>query len=642
MGRRKRVDDDLKKDLTGAELKELLHKAHLPEDYPTLTPKVQRAARLSVLRSWFDPALPHVLCTDVENFVAAHFLYSEFYIKPAEINRGVYFFQDPVNKYELDRLIMAPPTKPEEPSKSVVTATRRFGKTQTIIIEMIPLMCLVRPFTCCLVSEVNDKRTGEELDKIKYQIERNERIHSDFGAEGVLFPKSRTEGTWNKHHLRFIHFPGVEIMGHSLGSAQRGRGPLYGVIDDPENEDNTYNRDWRRNFFNKLLHVYVPMFHFGGKLCWIGTPVHEGSCLSLAMRGMSEQEQDEDPTVDRRFMDWHRGKFPLIVRDEAGDYVSMQPERLSVQGFLTKMEIDPIAAQKEILCEPVTPGTRAFRYDPVKHGFMHCKTGDEEYMLDLYTGEQRPWKDFLDELIVFGAGDLADGQSADCDPGALVWIGIDSQGVVFVLDAWQGRVFAEKQVKAAYDISVLLNCEVFGWEKASLLCVVNRILPAREVQERRDRGEIPPVFREIENHHKNKVRRILTMTGIFGSHQIRFLQFGTIQGPDGVVHRPVDHGRESAYRDLIGQIVEFTDEGIRGRDDLIDALEMVFRLVSGRRGELVQEQNDDPSDLMVEKWKKTGFFITPNSLPPDRWTEKMQREMEKEPVGPLVGVVPYV
>lgn len=132
------------------------------------------------------------------------------------------------------------------------------------------------------------------------------------------------------------------------------------------------------------------------------------------------------------------------------------------------------------------------------------------------------------------------------------------------------------------------------------------------------------------------------MTGIFGGHQIRFLQFSPIRGPDGVSHQPVDHGRENAYRDLIGQIVEFTDEGIRGHDDLIDTLEMVVRLVSGRRGELLQEQIEDPSDLIVQKWEKTGLSITPHSLPPNQWTEKMQQEMTQEPIGALIGVTPYV
>lgn len=644
MPRRKRLDDDLKRDLNGKEISQLLSLAHLPKDYSTLTPTNQKKARLHTLQSWFDVQQPHILCTNVANYTAAHFLWVEFYMKPAEMNRGTYYFDDPTDKYDLMQLVMSPPKVSSEPSKSVVTATRRKGKTQTIIVEAMSMIPVVRPFSCCLLSEINDKRTKEELGKIKWQIEENDRIHADFGADGRLFPKShRSTKSWEKHHLQFLHYPGCEVLAHSMGSAQRGRGPIYGVIDDPEDEDNTFNQEWRKTFFDKLLRVYVRMFTFGGKLCWVGTPIHASSCLSLAMDGLTEnEEEDKDPVVDKRFIDWHRGRFPVIKRDGRGGFVTVQPQRMTVEAFHRLMEIDPIAAAAEILCEPVTPGTRAFRYDPLKHGFMHCKGKEDDYMLDLYTGETKPWSEFLSELLVFGAGDIADGQSEDADPGALIYIGINPQGVIYVLDAWMGRVFAEKQVRKAYELAIPLECSVFGWEKASLLCVVNRVIARREVREMRDRGESPPIFREIENAGKNKVRRILTMIGLFGKKEIRFLRFDRIRDPEGETHEPVEYGRESMYRSLLSQVLEYTDEGLRGHDDLIDALEMAIRLSAHRRGEIVEGKEVDKSDEVMEKLRESGLQITPQSIPPDRWTEKMEEEMRPQVLDPGMELVPYV
>lgn len=643
--RKKSLDEDLQRDLTGKEVKELLRRAHLPSDYAKLTPRDQRKARKAVLTSWFEVDKPHILCTNPENYVAAHFLWVEFYRKPEPINHGVYYFDDPLNKYDLVASMIAPARVPTEPSKGVIVATRRMGKTQTVVIEGMEMMAIVRPFTLCLLSELNDTRTGEEVQKIQSQIEDNNRIHSDFGAEGVLFPKSRTQGTWNKHHLKFLHYPGCAIMGHSLGAAQRGRGPIFGVIDDPEDEDNTFNMEFRKWFFSKLLHVYVNMFHFGGILRWIGTPVHEGSCLSLAMKGMVELEDDEKPIVDKRFTDWHRGKFPLIKKGEDGNFISMQPQRISVEAFHRKLEIDPISAQKEILCEPVTPGTRAFHFDPTRHGFVVCKAEDGgTYVLDLYTGMETPWNNFLRDLLVLGAGDLADGQSAEADPGALVFVGVDPTGVIYVLDCWEGRVFVEKQVRKAYELAMPLDCTIFGWEKAALQVAINRVVAKREVAEMRERGMAAPIFREVENMRKNKVRRILTMTPLFGKNQIRFRVFDKIEGADGKVHTPAEYGREGSYRTLLAQTQEYTDEGIHGHDDLLDALEMAVRLSNHRRGEITEDLSGNQSDVVRGKWKKAGLDLGPQALPPDRWTEKMREEMEPapQPDAVLGGVIPYV
>lgn len=636
------MEKALKKDLQGGELTSILKRAGLPLDYATLTPKSRRKARMFSLKSWFDPEVPHVLCNDTEKFIKAMFLWTHFYIKPAEMNKGVYYFDDPTNKWDMVRMIMQPPLRKEEPAKSIVTATRRMGKTQTILVEMLPLLSIVRPFTMCLLSELNDTRTKEELGKIKQQIEENEIIHADFGGQGVLFPK-RTSGNWSAHHLKFIHQPGCLILGHSLKSAQRGRGPIFGVIDDPEDEDNCFNMDWRKSFFAKLLNVYVPMFHYGCKLVWIGTPVHAGSCLSLAMKGMSESDEShEDVISDERFIDFRKGRFSIILQDpETGEYSATQPQRLSVEGFMEKLRINPISARKEVLCEPVTPGVRAFCYNQYRHGYMHCIRNGREYMLDLFTREEKPWPEFLEELQVFGAGDLADGQSIEADPGALAFIGVNPKGIIYVLDCWMARVFSEKLVERAYLLSEAWNCQAFGWEKAALQTVIIR-QARRFVDQLRADGKIPPTFHEIENARKNKVRRILTLIPLFGRNEIRFLSMEkAVRDEDGIVHTSVGFPHEVPYTEMVNQFREFTDEGLSGHDDGPDSVEMAIRLAGNTRGELIQKEDLTSNEAIVTKWQKLGVEVNRDQIPMDSWTEKMHQESVRALNQPL-GVIPYL
>lgn len=644
---RKTVENQFQRDFVGPDLRKLLRKAHLPDDYPKASGRNQLRARMHVLTSWFDPKRPDVLVSNVDNLVAALFLWVEFYLKPAAINRGRYYYKDPTCKYDMVRNTMQPPKAPTEPTKAVMTATRRMGKTVTYVHQLMPMMSICRPFTSQLLSEINDVRTVEELGGVKEQIEENERIHSDFGADGVLFPRtSRAGKKWSGHHLKFIHHPGSEIIAHSLNSSQRGRGPIFGCIDDPEDEDNSYNKDFRRWLADKILRVYVSMFGPGGVFLWVGTPIHKGSCLSMAMRGSSEADAEEE-TSDKRFSDFYRLKYPLIYRDKKGEWVSHQPERYSIERFLHNMEINPIAVRAEVLCEPVTPGERVFARNAFRHGYMHCEGKDGgEYFLDLLTGDRKPWHEFKEGLRIFGAGDLADGSETDDDAGALVAVGVDSRRIIYVLDAFVKKCPAEALIEMSAVFGVLHKCEVFGWEKVALQVVINRMI-ARYYEKLRKEGKLVPQPVSVENAGKNKIRRILMMAPLFGNYEIRFLNFDPVKDDKGEIHTPVKVERRASYEELLGQIDEYTSGGIRGPDDAIDTLEMAIRVAGDARGEISDEAAEGlTTESVLAKWRALGLTFDKSRVPREAWTNEMHEEAQGLPKEGgrtlLRGVIPYV
>lgn len=633
MVKKKRVDDDLKKDLNATKLQEFLVRAGLPEDYPGLSPKNRQKARLSSLTSWFDPEKPHILCTDTEAFVKAMFLWVEHYMKPARVNHGKYHFDDPLNKYDMVRTTMLPPRDPVSmsPAKSIITATRRTGKTETVCVEQTSLITCVRPFSLCLFSALNDELTKQGLAKIQIQFQENEQIHSDFGE---LVPRRGQSRKWSSHHLQFAHLPGTEIMAHSLGSAQRGRGPIWGIIDDPEDEENSYNEEWRKWFFAKLFRVYVPMFTFGGKLIWIGTPLHAGSCLSLAMKGQSEIEEsevpeDKGPTMDVKFRDWQRGRYPIILK-EGDQYRSMQPQRLSVSAFLRRMEIDPITTRAEILCEPVTPGTRAFRYDPIRHGFLHCRSTDgTEYMLDLKTGKKQEWTSWMKTLRVFGGGDLGSGASAESDPGAVIFIGIDPDRIVYVLFAYIRICNFEILTEVSCLEGARLKAERVGWERAGLLAVINPLIRRHVARLQKSMSDIPGVL-ELNVTGKKKERRIIgSLSGLFTHEEIRFLQFDVYKDAQGTVHILADCPFQQAYRDLVLQVQEYTDQGLSGHDDGIDALQIAVKTAGSARGDPEETEDLSGTERVERMWEKLGVPLEPEMVPPEARTPKMWDTLEK-------------
>lgn len=629
-----KIENELQKEFTGKTHNEFLHRAGLPVNYRKLTLAGKLSARMRTLKGWYDPSRPDILCTDPDAFVRAHFLWCEWYYKPAAVNSSVYYYDDPSCKYEIVRTTMSPSMGIESPAKTILHAPRRVGKTLTIIIEELPLIAITRPGSTLLLSEVNAERTQEEVDKIKTQIENNDRIHQDFGGYGKLWPKrNHPSQRWKNTRLDFP-VSGSSLLAHSINSSQRGRGPIFGVIDDPEDDETTYSRDWRRKFFEKLFKVYVRMFHQGGKIVWIGTVIHGLSALSQALEGMSETEETQDHVIrDRRFQDWHKLRFKLIETDAEGKRYSIQPQRMSVAGFDHLMEVDPATAMAELQGLPVNPGSTAFHFDELgPHGFMHCQgegTGEreEDYFLDLKTGETMEWKKFTESLRIFHAGDPADGVSADSDPGAIVTMGVSPAGVRFVLDAVVRVCFSEQLVEESMNLFLLWGGERMAWERNANQTYILR-LAERHRESLEKKGKTLPVQEGICNLRKRKISRVLSMRPLFGSEMIRVCYTGEFTDRTGRTHVSVKHPHAGYLNVLKSQIREYTDEGIRGHDDAVDALEMVVR-ISHHVRPVEETLEQDPTVAQLQRWDDAGIPMK-ERLPISMWTEEMALERERE------------
>lgn len=609
----------------------------LPADYGTLNHKSRRSARLKALRAWFDPdpARSHVLCTDTEAFIRAHKLWVEFYIKPDPRNAGIYHFTDPLHKYEMVRMAMSPARTQNQAAKSACVAPRRSTKTITLIQEMCSMIAAVRTTPVqILISEMNAPRTSEEIRNLRSQFEQNELIQADFGGAGVLFPRGRSGGErWNDSTLCFQHTRSI-IMGYSISSAQRGRHPTLGIIDDPEDEDLSHNPEWRRKYFRWLFKTYCPMFGPGGHIMWIGTLIHEFSCLQMAMLGSREirRESDDEPEIERdeRFDDWNRKVFAMIEQDpETGRQWSIFPDYMSVEDFdryKTTHGLSAAMAEFQGLC--IAADQFCFQRDSHRHGYMHCvRENGEEYMLDLKSGVRMPWELFLSSLHIVGAGDLSDSMAISADPGALVFIGANAAGVIYVLDVWTRRCHADDLVQRGYEMAMQLKAEKIGWEKAAMQSVVVRYAQHYGDQLRRE-GHVVPIHRGIVNNQQDKTRRILAaLRPLLGDDQIRFLHLEAVSGVDGEAHRSAKCGHARYHRLLKEQVDGFTDEGASGHDDAIDALEMAIRLLGRSRGTGVGGDDGDAEAVRsIELWAEVGMVWPRHKIPMPCWTNEMRKQ----------------
>lgn len=618
----------------------------LPMDYFALNENARQAARKASLASWFDTKKPNVLCTNVEKYLRAHKLWEWFYMRPAECNAALYYNRDPLIKFDMLRMAMQPPAAVSEPCKAVFHAPRFSTKTWTVIIERYSMMACVRPHTHMVLSEIDDRRTKEEIAKLRLQIETNEIIQSDFGGEGTLYPKGRYNyGRWNDNEL---DFPSTlsKIQGVSIGSSQRGRHPIVGTIDDMEDGKQLRQKDFKSYYFTWLFRTYLPMFGRGGHVLWIATICEAGSCTHLAVRGQSATDDPTDPEArDTRFDDWHKNVFKLIIEDEeTGELKSVYEDHISVAGFEQKKRSHGVAeAMAEYQGEPIASGHFVFDRDEAKHGFMHCEDAEGEYMLDLRTGERVPWPDFMDSLTVGEAVDPSGSISTTSDPAAIVVVGVDPAGNFFVLDAWSRRCLTDKMVEQSYLMVELHNVSRLGYEKSACQDVVIQVAE-RHRRKLLDRGKVAPRPRPIENTGKNKENRIIAgLKPRLDFRELRFLCFKEFETPDGEVHTPVNFANARYVGLLKDQIDHFTDEGLAGHDDLIDALEMALRILMNARGVRVGVPKPD-ADKAIESWEEVGVKWDRSQIPPQAWSTKHWKEYQSPPElerEPVLAMDPY-
>jgi len=603
----------------------------LPADYYELGEQERKFARMGVLTSWFDPEQPNVLCTDVEAFLRASRLWVEFYIKPDPWNRAVYFFKDPSHKYDMLRAAMSDPIVPKEPAKAVVHAPRGSTKTVTLVHENIPMIAACRPNTFVLISQATADLTSSKIDVIRDQFQNNERIEHDFGGPGRLYPRSRFHGDkWNSSVLCLVHH-NSRIQGISVGSKLRGKHPDYGVIDDPEDDEQARNPEFRKKFIRWLFNSYLNMFGPGGKVLWIGTVIDAFSCLQLALKRLDGNVDLEEEEYDTRFDVWARRRISPTFTDGDGETCSIFPEKWDVDDIATMMKTRGRASvMAELYGTPVSDGATCLVRDSRHHGFVHCiGDGGHEYMLDLLTGEKVNWSTWLDRLDIVAAMDPADSTRADACPGAVVVVGFLGK-TIYVLDAWIRRQNSDVLTEKAFTMCALWGAAWLIIESDAMQRIVVRT--AQRCRERIiEEGKTAPVVRPIRSQAREKIARISsTLIPVFAHRQIRLPHLEqTITDDAGHQHVPMPHAHARYVQELKNQIDAFSEDGGIGWIDGLDALEMALRFgvkLSGR----AEPQAPDRHREAMRRWEEeVGIEFGRHNTPMQLWTPEMWEEAEK-------------
>lgn len=640
-------------DLTPDEAKIIrpLNRAHLkaaglPTDYWSLQMPDRKRARYASYTGWFDPSRPNELVSDVEAYLRAHYCYVEHVRKPCRYLRGLYFMRDALTKYDLIRQVLSPPRIEGEPAKTVISQPRGTTKTVTLIREMCSLMAMIRPYTGIQIMEINEDRTKEEVANIRQDVEESPTIRSEFGGLGELYPKARgTSKKWRDDWLDFISTrTPCFIKGYSAKSAQRGRHPVLFIMDDIEDENTLRQPAHKKEFLHMLFGGLLGMFYSGNHVLLIGTPLL-GGVIEQAVRGVGKEQDgfgDEDRYVDHRFDDWNRVRNKIIrVNPDTGERESIMPDHTTVEAYDARIEARGAAAvASEYDCEPIEDGQRVFVRDPYRHGYMHAVRGSagnrEEYYLDLATGEELPWAEFLKTLYVAGGCDPADSLHTSADCGAVVIIGRNHAGAVHILDVCIDRMIVDDWAEKGMWMATEWEASRMGWETVAMQRVVIR-MAQRIAKEIEDEGKYPAVNVPIANATTKKAHRVISaLRPLYRRNLIRFPRLTPVRLADGTEHVPVEHHNRSHLVELYRQLDLYTDDGLSSGDDGPDALQIAVRAMGHGKGE--ERQHYDLNDAALAKARSAGLRVDLRSLPSEVLTSRMIAEMAEEFEPRLAGV----
>lgn len=597
----------------------------LPPDYPTLSVKGQRQARVNACRQWLLPGTPE---ERAEARVISTWYFDQYYLHPDDEADFDPLFYDmtpletPSMHWDLSRLWATS-------RMNVALMPRGGAKTTHTKKDMI--LCLVTApaysFVYATSTHDNTKHTGQS---VKDQCHENSRIQDDFGPDfgGTLKPARGNKPTGVEY---FYLNNGSWLRCVSAESRLRGLRPRRFRLDDPEYDERaSTSMATIRAYMDKLLFkVAIPMtLRAACGIDWTGTFVSKRHFLWHALSTIQTPEgiRAQDP----RFNHWSRLLIRAAWRDDSGALVSCWPEmwpstiaEKHARGLSDHVSIEEMPSimgtsnfNGEMLGNPGTTEEQFFKLDTDvkgRHAYWYESVDDALATSPHQSSTLLCWKhpetgateravlsEFLKSSRLFLTVDTAYTESASSDRRCCTLMAVQKHtNVLFVLDMWSDRKPDHVLTTRALELAQLWRC------------------PSIHIEVVKDSFKLYKRFQSVVS------TRLTEEMGLSWVPSIRDLRPGTmtktakietldLRFEHSLIKLPVWKRYESpAFGRLFEQIEGFNpeaDDGGLDKDDEIDTVAMSLLVLKGRRrlDALADGSPPDPLQLL-----KDGKYTLP-------------------------------
>lgn len=551
----------------------------LPPNYLVLDGEGKRLARLNACMMRASP----------EAQVASWAFFCSYYLRPDD--RATFdpmFYERPVFSTPKVHYRMVLSWSRNKPS--VHGLPRGHGKSVCLESYVLFRLCSNRGDSVNIYKGT-DGHVAEFFDKLKHQLESNERIREDFGN---LVPR-RGEALWSNRRLRTNNQN--KLRGFSISGQKRGPRSKFSALDDVERDDE--KKEQTDDDFIKIrraiLKVILPTLDTPeSSITVVGTTVGRRSFL-YHMKGESNLYEDIDPRFSDKLWEKNFYKAEGLWKEKFTDgFLALRREQLGDALYSTEYENDPQSEERTI-----------FDIQPVLHEYVITDTDNKEYespweSISKVTYHQTHgiqgristtpvsirWRDFISSLYRFITVDYAYTSSAASDWNVIHVLGLDQLGNLFSLDMWHGKE------------SLATVCDNM-WRLAFLWSVTEVGVESYPIQESwYDLIQMLSSTIKSNSVHVPIMRKIVPPIGMSKGEKITRLES---RWNKGQVKLPSHRRFEPAYSLLYDQVRSFTpDLQNLPKDDHIDTLGMSADMIRGLAvSASASPQRMTPLDRMV-------------------------------------------
>lgn len=344
-----------------------------------------------------------------------------------------------------------------------IAAPRSHAKSTSVTHSYGLASVLFRAKSHVIIASNTEGQARNFLKDMAMELHENEELIADFkikkfhkDTETEIIVEMGDDG-----HLFRILAKGSEQK--VRGEKWRNKRPDLIIGDDLENDDIVMNEERRLKFKQWFFNALVPCLSDEGEIRIVGTILHLDSLLETLMPKADKEgkykivdtplaEYSTDPSPQ-----WYSVRFR--AHDPTFDHI-LWPERFNKKRLLM-IKADYVAQgfpegySQEYLNYPVDESTAYFRRN------------------DLLPMEEVDWKK---PLRYYVGGDLAISKNAGRDYTAFVVVGVDSEGIIHVVDVRKGRWDTYEIVDEAITIAERYKPEVFLFEAGAIFKAIEPVL----------------------------------------------------------------------------------------------------------------------------------------------------------------------
>lgn len=275
----------------------------------------------------------------------------------------------------------------------------------------------------------------EIVDGVRGELETNSMLI-------WLYGDLRTDYHWTGG--AFTTSNNVRVL--ARGSNMKVRGlkyrhwrPDFVLIDDLENDEQVVNPERRNKLMNWFKRALMrALAAKGSQIAIVGTVLHQDSLLNNALNG------------EKGFSGWRRHRWAALNTAEDGTVYSLWPSMFPVENLLRMRDdpqydfyLGPLAFGQEMQNQAIDETNRVIKSEWIHGSAENKRTFSLTEVEDRWAAEHPPdtksWLETEMRQIVM-AVDPAISEKTTADYFAIVVIGIDKAGHIWVLDVFQERI----------------------------------------------------------------------------------------------------------------------------------------------------------------------------------------------------------